>query len=102
MDTFKRSADGKTVIRERHSSRDEGPFRFFYVAIHRAEEGDEFWKFVSFNKNSFLDVKPYDKNRKRELVEKHGARAYAIMRKIAEKPERVPEDLFQFQIPLPV
>ena len=95
MDTLKRSTDGKVVVLERHLSRVEGPFKFFYVAYYRAEEGDEFWRLISFNRNEFVPIKPYDKARQRELIDKHGPRAYAVAHKIAEKPQRVPEELFQ-------
>jgi hypothetical protein len=94
MDKFERSKDGKTVIRRRQLSRDEGPFRFSYTSIHRAEEGDELWQFVSFHTDGFVSVKPYDQLRKRELVTKHGARAYAIALSISQKPEKVPQNLF--------
>ena len=103
MDVLRRSTDGKVVIRKRRVSRKEGPFEFFYVAIHRAEEEDELWKLVSFQKDGFIPVRSYDMLRKRELVEKHGARAYAIMCSIAERPERVPKEFFQAaQLKLPI
>ena len=95
MDKLERSRDGKAVIRKRRLIRQEGPFQFAYVIIHRAEEGDEFWKFVSFHSDGFLSVKPFDQCQKRELVKKHGAKAYAVARSIAERLEKVPQSLFR-------
>lgn len=103
MDILKRSRDGKIVFLERRFSRNEGPFRFDYVAYYRAEEEDEFWKLVSFKKNGFVPLKSYDRARQRELVEKHGPRAFAVAHAIAEKPQIVPKELFQAaQLRLPV
>ena len=94
MDVLRGSADGKVVIRKRRVSRKEGPFEFFYVTIHRAEEEDELWKLVSFRPDGFVPVKPYDLFRKRELVIKHGAKAYAVALSISRKPEKVSQELF--------
>lgn len=95
MDVLKRSADGRVVILKRDISRKEGPFKFSYVIYYRAEEGDEFWKLISFNRDGFIPVDSYDRARQSELIGKYGPRAFAIARSIAEKPEKVPKELFQ-------
>jgi len=101
MDRFKKSKDGKIVIRERNFFRNEGPFRFSYVFIHRAEEGNDIWKFLSVKKDGFSVVKDCDRRLREELVKKHGKRALAIAYAIAKKEEKVPEKMFQdFQLQL--
>jgi len=95
LDNLRRSPDGRVVIMTREITRQEGPFKFSYIVTYRAEEGDEAWKLVSFKGNGFIPVKPYDKLRQRELVEKHGPRACAIAHSLSEKKEKVPENIFK-------
>ncbi|MDP2663973.1 MAG: hypothetical protein Q8P08_00795, partial [bacterium] len=83
------------VVMKREITRQEGPFKFSYMVTYRAEEGDETWKLVSFERNGFVPVKPYDKLRQRELVEKHGPRACAVAHALAEREEKIPENIFK-------
>jgi hypothetical protein len=92
----------KVITKRRRLSRDEGPFRFFYVAVYRIEEGESLWKLVSFSPDGFLSVKPFNQFQKNELVKKHGTRAYAIISSVAKNGEReeIPEDLFKNNVQL--
>lgn len=95
MDKISRSVDGRTVAMKREVTREEGPFRFSYMVIYIAREGDETWKLVSFEVNGFIPVKPYEKLRQRELIDKHGPKAYAVAHAVSEKEEKIPDNIFK-------
>ena len=69
----------------------EGPFKFFYTAYYRAEDGDKFWTLVFFKTEGHKPIKDYPLSQKIKLIQKFGPRAARAAHEEAEKPMRVPK-----------